>query len=78
MRGSFVFGYSVLFRLFHAMTNDEILHGRLIRILIPALGANAVFVQGDSAEGAALDRACNREFLGSSVHSAGESDLCDV
>mgnify|MGYP003293893755 CR=1 FL=1 len=49
-----------------------------LRAFVPALGADAVFVQGDSAEGAALYGAFDREFLGGGINSAGEGDFRDV
>ena len=47
-------------------------------LLIAALGADAVLVQRDAAQRAAVDLLRGRILLRSGVHAAGEGELCDV
>ena len=52
--------------------------GRGSVLFVAALGADAVFVQGDAAQRAAVDLVVGLELCGGGVHTAGEGDLGNV
>ena len=46
--------------------------------MIAALGADAFFIQGDAAQGAAVDLVLGDKFRRSGIDTAGKGDLGDV